>query len=75
MPSENRSEYSWYILNVQKDNSQSEKNVKQSHKWDQLFGDMANSFDSAKKDHGDQNGNYDSDDQVEVETALSLITL
>lgn len=25
---------------------------------------MANSFDSAKKDHGDQNGNYDSDDQV-----------
>ena len=25
---------------------------------------MANSFDSSKKDHGDQNGNYDSDDQV-----------
>lgn len=60
----NRNKYGRNILDVQKNYSKSKKNVKQCHKRNKLFCYLADTLDSTKKDHGDQDGDHNTDDQI-----------
>ena len=60
----NRNKYGRNILDVQKNYSKSKENVKQRHKRNKLFCYLADTLDSTKKDHGNQDGNHNTDDQI-----------
>ena len=60
----NRNKNARNFTNINDNNAKSENDIQNSHKGNQLFGNLTDSFDAAQKHHGNQCGNKDSEDQI-----------
>lgn len=61
----NRSKYSRYSLNMEKDHTQCQHDIHDRHERNQLGGDIADPLDTADQDQGNDDRQCHADDQVD----------